>query len=72
MASTLPPVPSGVIRLMHIYLIVFVVVIIIVVVALEISTLHTSYHQLSPSNQQLPLSVASHAQFERTDKANSP
>ena len=58
MAYTLPPVPShvvpsGVISLVCIDSIIFIVVIIIVVVVLEISTLHTSYHQLSPPNQKI-------------------
>ena len=53
--STLSPVPypitpSGVIRSVCRYSIVFVVV---VVVALKILTLHTSYHQLPPPNQNI-------------------
>ena len=60
-ASTPPPVPSpvipsGVIRSVRRYSIIFVVVavvVVVVVVALEISTIFASYHQLSPPNQKI-------------------
>ena len=52
-----PVIPSGVIRLVRRYSIVFFVVVVVifvvvVVVALEISTLRTSYHQLPPPNKK--------------------
>ena len=50
-----PIIPYRVIRLVRRYSIFFVVVVvvIVVVVALEISTLCTSYHQLSPPNKKI-------------------
>ena len=65
-----PVIPSGVIRSVRRDSVVFVVR--IVVVALEISTLRTSYHQLSPPNQKSALSFALHAPFEQTDRAGFP